>query len=74
MHWSGCGLWMGVFIDFISPLPQILATTEHFRECLRIRRSSTLFRLESAADIQSHVRFYNVGPEAHRGVIVMAIR
>lgn len=75
MHHNTCGLRRCKFCcRALSLLSQILATAEHFRECLRIRRSSTLFRLESAADIQSQVRFYNVGPEAQRGVIIMAIR
>src|SRR5205085_6753214 len=39
----------------------ILQTVTHLRELLRIRRSSPLFRLRTAADINARVRFYNTG-------------
>src|SRR5205085_685919 len=39
----------------------ILQTVAHLRELLRIRRSSPLFRLRTAADINARVRFYNTG-------------
>ena len=54
--------------------PQILSTASHFRELLSIRYSSPLFRLATATAIQSCVKFYNTGPAAEPGVIVMAIR
>jgi pullulanase-type alpha-1,6-glucosidase len=42
-------------------------------ELLRIRQSSPLFRLGSAAAIQERVRFPDAGPDQTPGVIVMAI-
>lgn len=43
----------------------------HFKEMLRIRKSSKLFRLETAADIQAKVRFLNTGTDQIPGLIVM---
>jgi hypothetical protein len=34
-----------------------------FRDLLRIRRSSSLFRLRTAADVQARLSFENVGPD-----------
>jgi pullulanase-type alpha-1,6-glucosidase len=42
-----------------------------FLEYLQIRRSSRLFRLETAEQIQDTVSFYNNGPDAIPGLIVM---
>ncbi|MEN9396246.1 MAG: hypothetical protein RLZ81_776 [Pseudomonadota bacterium] len=41
---------------------QIAWTRDQFRDLLRIRASSTLFRLRSAQDIAQRLRFYNTGP------------
>ncbi len=46
-------------------------TAAHFKEMLRIRKSSKLFRLETAAEIQAKVRFLNTGSEQIPGLIVM---
>jgi pullulanase len=51
----------------------ILDATEHFQEMLRIRKSSLLFRLPSADEINQRVRFLNVGPDQEEGLIVMSI-
>ena len=51
----------------------IEAAVNHFQEILKIRKSSKLFRLETAKDIQSRLRFYNNGPAQRDGVIIMAI-
>jgi pullulanase/glycogen debranching enzyme len=51
----------------------ILSAVNHFREMLRIRKSSKLFRLETAQDINERVRYYNVGPNGKAGLIVMSI-
>jgi pullulanase-type alpha-1,6-glucosidase len=51
----------------------ILTSVEHLKELLRIRRSSPLFRLRTAADINARVRFYNTGPLGLPGLIVMSI-
>jgi pullulanase/glycogen debranching enzyme len=48
-------------------------TVARFAELLRIRRSSPLFRLGTAAEIQARVRFENTGPDQVPGVIVMRI-
>jgi pullulanase-type alpha-1,6-glucosidase len=52
----------------------ILKAVEHFRELLRIRKSSPLFRLQTAAQIQQQVTFLNTGPDQQPGLIVMRIR
>jgi pullulanase/glycogen debranching enzyme len=51
----------------------ILSAVNHFREMLRIRKSSKLFRLESADDINQRLRYYNPGPDAKAGLLVMTI-
>ncbi|HEX8180514.1 MAG TPA: pullulanase-type alpha-1,6-glucosidase [Pyrinomonadaceae bacterium] len=51
----------------------IMQTVAHLRELLRIRKSSRLFRLTSAADINARLRFYNTGPQQTPGLVVMAI-
>jgi len=45
-----------------------------FREFLQIRKSSKLFRLETAEQIKSGVAFKNNGPEAIPGLIVMDLK
>lgn len=48
----------------IRPGPdQIAWARDAFRDLLRIRASSTLFRLRSAADIQARLRLHNTGPQ-----------
>jgi pullulanase-type alpha-1,6-glucosidase len=42
-----------------------------FRELLSIRKSTPLFRLRTASDIQSRVVLLNAGPEPIPGIIVM---
>ncbi len=51
----------------------IMQTVAHLREALRIRKSSPLFRLPTAADINARVRFYNTGPQQTPGLVVMSI-
>ena len=53
---------------------EIARSDAHMRECLAIRRSSPLFRLRTAADMDRRVTFYNVGPEQEPGVIAMMVR
>ena len=53
---------------------EILATVHHFREMLRIRKSSPLFRLRTAQDVMARVRFLNTGPDQVPGLIVMEIK
>lgn len=51
----------------------IVLMTQLFRELLQIRQSTPLFRLQTAADIQQRLVFYNTGPEQIPGLIVMSI-
>ncbi|MDQ2693067.1 MAG: DUF3372 domain-containing protein, partial [Chloroflexota bacterium] len=44
-----------------------------FRELLQIRKSSKLFRLESAEQVENSVSFLNTGPEQTPGLIVMRL-
>jgi pullulanase/glycogen debranching enzyme len=53
---------------------QILQALANFTEMLRIRQSSTLFRLGTDAQVQSHLSFLNTGPEQIPGVIVMLLK
>jgi pullulanase-type alpha-1,6-glucosidase len=52
---------------------QILRAREHVEELLRIRRSSTLFRLGSGARVRQQLTFYNTGPQQIPGLIVFAL-
>ncbi len=49
------------------------ATYNHFREMLRIRRSTPLFRLRTAEEVERMVSFFNNGPDQIPGLIVMSI-
>jgi pullulanase-type alpha-1,6-glucosidase len=51
----------------------IVRGVEHFRDLLRIRKSSELFRLETAEEINARLRFHNTGPDQVPGVIVMSL-
>lgn len=51
----------------------ILATLEKFKNVLRIRYSSPLFRLKTANAIQERVHFHNTGLSEVPGIIVMSI-
>jgi pullulanase len=53
--------------------PQILAAYAHFLETVAIRKSTPLFRLRTAADVQSRLRYYNTGPSQIPGLIVMSV-
>lgn len=52
---------------------QIALSSELFREMFRIRYSTPLFRLQTAEEVMSQLRFLNTGPEQIPGVIVMTI-
>ncbi len=45
----------------------------HFREMLRIRKSSPLFRLRTAEDVTERVKFLNTGRDQVPGLMVMEI-
>ncbi|HUF39744.1 MAG TPA: pullulanase-type alpha-1,6-glucosidase [Anaerolineales bacterium] len=58
----------------IAPGPNdIQAALQHFRETLAIRKSSPLFRLQTAEQIIERVSFYNSGPDQVPGLIVMSL-
>ena len=55
----------------IKPLPEHIAwTRDAFRDLLRIRASSSLFRLRTADDIKQRLRFYNTGAQQIATVVV----
>jgi pullulanase len=58
----------------LKPGPQeIQSGVAHLEEMLRIRKSSPLFRLRTAAEVQERVRFHNTGLDQLLGVIVMSL-
>ena len=52
---------------------QIQAAVVRFQEMLRIRKSSPLFRLRTAADVQERLSFLNTGADQTPGLIVMRL-
>jgi pullulanase len=75
---EGTGQW-----DIYKPLlaqPELVPSQSDinfastvFREFLRIRKSSKLFRLETADQVKRSLSFLNSGPEATPGLIVMRL-
>jgi pullulanase len=58
----------------LRPSPEhIRRAADHFREMLRVRKSSRLFRLRTAEEIRARVKFYNTGAKQLPGLIVMAV-
>ena len=58
----------------LKPSPaDIQFAVTHFEEMLQIRKSSPLFRLSTAQDVQDRLTFYNVGPDQVPGLIVMRL-
>jgi len=51
----------------------ILNSAAHFREMLRIRKSSPLFHLRTAEEVQERLRFHNTGLNQVLGMIVMSL-
>ncbi|MCA0452984.1 MAG: pullulanase-type alpha-1,6-glucosidase [Chloroflexi bacterium] len=51
----------------------ILGANAVLREFLQIRKSSPLFRLQTADDVQARLTFQNVGTDAIPGLIVMTL-
>jgi len=45
----------------------------YFKDILRIRRSSPLFRLQKSEEVKQRVKFYNVGANQQPALIVMTI-
>jgi pullulanase/glycogen debranching enzyme len=55
----------------IKPSPRDIAwMRDAFRDLLRIRASSTLFRMRSADDVAQRLAFRNVGPDQDASVVV----
>ena len=59
--------------DIVPGKDDIMLTVTHAQEMLQIRKSSKLFRLETAEDVIERVQFHNTGPDQIPGVIVMSI-
>ena len=58
----------------LRPSPaDIATTTTAFQEFLRIRSSSSLFRMTTAAEIQQNLTFLNNGPDQTPGLILMKL-
>ena len=51
----------------------IAQSAAHFREVLAIRKSTPLFRLTDAEEVQKRVTFYNTGVAQTPGVVVMGV-
>jgi pullulanase len=51
----------------------ITGAVEHLREMLEIRRSSPLFRLQTAELVQERLAFHNTGPDQIPGLVVMTL-
>jgi pullulanase-type alpha-1,6-glucosidase len=52
---------------------EILDCATHFRELLRVRKSTQLFRLRRGDEVQRRLRFLNTGPEQVPGVLVFTV-
>lgn len=58
--------------SLIKPNPEnIVMARDMFRDVLKIRASSTLFRMQTADDIQQRLRFYNMGAQQNASVIAV---
>ncbi len=55
------------------PAGDLAAVHERFRELLRIRKSTGLFRLRTAEDVESRLAFHNTGPGQIPGVIAFTV-
>jgi pullulanase len=51
----------------------IALTADVFRDLLKIRSGSKLFRLNTAAEVRDRIEFYNLGTTRIQGLIVMSI-
>ncbi|HUM71652.1 MAG TPA: DUF3372 domain-containing protein, partial [Chloroflexota bacterium] len=51
----------------------IRQTADHFQTMLQVRRSSPLFRLQTADEIMARLQFHNTGPAQIPGLIVMSL-
>lgn len=76
--WDNGERWEAI-ASFLTQ-PTISVTSDHmrrahdgFREQLRIRYGSPLFRLETAEDVHRRLAFHNAGPDQDPGLIVMSV-
>jgi pullulanase len=51
----------------------IIESGSAFQRLLRMRKSSPLFRLQTAEEVQARLAFHNTGPEQIPGLIVMSL-
>jgi pullulanase-type alpha-1,6-glucosidase len=72
---SNWGIMRPLLVDpALKPGPDdIQDAVAHFREALAIRKSSQLFRLRTADDVNQKLKFYNTGPGQVPGLIVMGL-
>jgi pullulanase-type alpha-1,6-glucosidase len=59
--------------DLQPDLSDVEFSAALYQELLRIRYSSPLFRLHTAAEIQKRLAFHNTGPDQLPGLIVMSL-
>ena len=59
--------------DLVPGPAELKLCSDAFGDFLRVRRSSPLFRLHTAEDVQARVRFLNTGPAQQPGLIVMTL-
>ena len=59
--------------DRVAGEPAIEASISRAHALLAVRRSSPLFRLRTAEDVQARVRFHNTGPGQTPGLIAMSL-
>ncbi len=52
---------------------EIMSSVRNLRELFSIRASTRLFHLQTAAEVQEHLKYYNTGPDQIPGLIVMAL-
>jgi pullulanase len=52
---------------------EIYSSHLYFKDILRIRKSTPLFRLQTGEEVKDRVRFHNVGPNQQEALIVMVI-
>ncbi len=77
-EWDNQGDWsiMRPFLrnGAIKPgFDDIYSSHLYFKDILRIRKSTPLFRLQTGEEVKERVKFYNVGPAQQQALIVMAI-
>ena len=59
--------------DLVPGPAELKLCSDAFGDFLRVRRSSPLFRLHTAEDVQARLRFLNTGPAQQPGLIVMTL-